>query len=484
MIGGFRLKTRFLICLLLASFIATTAFAQKPVRVTKPAATAAAKPAKPATTVAAKPTAPAKPATTAAKPAAPPSPAAAWINGTAIPPQQLHALIANRFAAQIMRTLINDRLVRQEANRLGIKATTEEVVARFDAERKKSSSEAAFQRKLREQGLTGQAMLDMLSTEILLEKLLARENEVKEETVRKYYADHKSDYVTPAEIHLFAIVTETIEDAYLVRERLLAGDKFEDVAKELSKDPSKDKGGDMGWQRADALGDKALADVLLTMEPGVVSSPLRAGAKYYIALIKERHSEQTVSFEQAEKDIRKQLQSDKSISRDEYLRFLARKADIKVDWLPAKYLTEDYARLKNIAVIVDGEPLELSTPPVRLPNGSIIVPAKPVLQAVGARLDWKASDQTLTASTPLGRVKMTVGSTKAIVGTTTLEARDMGLAPVMRNGMLFIAPRAALTALGVDLEWNAIENALILETIEEGLPSPTVPPSRSGLDKQ
>ncbi|MEN6403292.1 MAG: peptidyl-prolyl cis-trans isomerase, partial [Armatimonadia bacterium] len=354
----------------------------------------------------------------------------------------------------------------------------------FDAERKKSSSEQAFQRKLRAEGLTGQAMLDILTTDILLDKLLARQNEVKEETVRKYYAEHRSDYVTPAEVHLFAIVTDTIEDAYLVRERLLSGDKFEDVAKELSKDASKDKGGDMGWLRADALGDKALADVLLTMEPGVVSSPLRAGAKFYIALIKERRPAQTVSFEQAEKDIRKQLQSETTVSRDDYLRSLARKANIKVDWAPAKYLTQDYARLKNIAVIIDGEPLELSTPPVRLPNGSIIVPAKPVLQAVGARLDWRASDQTLTASTPLGRVKMSVGSSKAIVGTTTLEAKDMGQAPVMRDGTLYIAPRAALTALGVDLEWNAIENALILETIEDGLPSPTVPPSRSGLDKQ
>lgn len=464
------MKTRLLSCLLLAVLVPALVLAQarpQPVPVARPAA----------------PAAPARPAVTppAQLPAPPP---AIVVNGSPISQQQIHQAIANRWAAQIARQVINDKLVRQEANKLGLKVTPEEVAARFQAERAKSSSEEAFQRKLRERGLTGQAMLESLSTQILLDKLMARQSAVNETEIRKYYDDHKSDYVTPAEINLFAVMTDTIEDAYLVKERLAGGDKFADVAAELSKDPSKDKGGEIGWVKAPVLDSKELSDALFAMEVGTVSSPLRAGNKWHIALIKERRPEQIVTFEDVQKDITVKLQQERAVSQEDYLDMLARRSEIVVNWDPAKHLTQEYARLKQIQVLVDGAPLELSEPPVRLPNGAIIVPAKPVLQAAAARLDWKADDQSLTATTPLGRVKLTVGQTNAIVGTTTLEARQMPAAPVMRGGVLYISPRVPLAALGATLDWDPARNALVIETIEETLPSPTVPPSRSGLEPQ
>ncbi|MEI6503034.1 MAG: copper amine oxidase N-terminal domain-containing protein, partial [Armatimonadota bacterium] len=135
-------------------------------------------------------------------------------------------------------------------------------------------------------------------------------------------------------------------------------------------------------------------------------------------------------------------------------------------------------------VIVDGEPLEFTDMPVRLPNGQIIVSAKPLLQALGAKLVWKAAEQSLTASNAAGKVKLVVGSPRALVGDATLEAKDMAQAPVMRSGILYISPRVALAALGASLEWSAAENSLIVETIVKDMPSPTVPANRSGLEKQ
>lgn len=464
------MKHRILICTLLAVMLPLVVFAQpKPVKVTKPAV------AKPATAV--------TPAVATPQPAPPPPPLAV-VNGSPVAQGHLDQAIANRWGGPIMRAIIDDRLVRQEARRLGIKATPEEVGARLKIARDKYSSEAAFQRNLLAQGLTTTGFTEKLTTDILLDKLLANASAVTAQEAQKYYEANKSEYSSPAEIHLFTVTTGTIEDAYLVRERLAAGEKFEAIAKELSLDTAKESGGDNGWLRAANLPERPYADTLFAMEPGVVSSPLRVGGKYVIALVKERKPEQMISFQQAQKDIVAGLQAQKAMSRDEYLRMLGRRADITVNWVPAKYLGAEFARLREIQVIVDDEPLELATPPVRLPDGAILLPAKPVLQAVGANLVWNAADQSLTATSPAGKIKLIVGARRAIIGAATLEAKDMPVAPVMREGVLYISPRVPLDALGATLNWNARENALIIETIAKDMPSPTVPANRSGLEKQ
>ncbi|MGE5530974.1 MAG: peptidyl-prolyl cis-trans isomerase, partial [Bacteroidota bacterium] len=329
------MKHRILICTLLAVMLPLVVLAQpKPVRVTKPTAkkptvsrsvprTAAAKPA-PAKPLVAKP---ATVAATAAKPALPaPPPSLAVVNGSPVAQGHLDQAIANRWAGPIMRAIIDDRLVRQEARRLGIKATPEEVGARLKIAREKYSSEAAFERHLLAEGFTTAGFTEKLTTDILLDKLLAHASAVTAQEAQKYYEQHKSEYSSPAEIRLFTVTTGTIEDAYLVRERLAAGEKLEAIAKELSQDAAKANGGDNGWVRAANLPEKPYADALFAMEPGVVSSPLRAGGKYVIALVKERKPEQMISFQQAQKDIVAGLQAEKAVSRDEYLRILERKA--------------------------------------------------------------------------------------------------------------------------------------------------------------
>lgn len=475
------MNARILAGLLLSALLTVGAVAQtthkhpQPVKVTKATAKPVTKPAtaEPAT---------AKPAATPTKPGA--APPLALVNGSPIAQSHVDQAIANRWAGPIMKAMVDDRLIRQEARKQGLKATPEEVAAKFKTLRDKYSTEASFQRHLLAQGLTGQGFTEKLTTDLLLDKLLARESAVKPEEIKQYYADHKSEYTNPAEIHLYTITTATIEDAYLVRERLASGEKFDSVAKELSQDAAKDKAGDNGWARAASLPEKPYADALFAMEPGVVSSPLRLGGKYVIALVKERKPEQTTSFEQAQKEIAAKLQAEKTVKPEDYLRMLERKGNIVVNWAPAKYLTAEFARLKDIQVIVDDEPLDLPEPPVRLPNGTIIVPAKSVLQAVGAKLVWKASEQALTATTVAGKIKLVVGSPRAIVGATTLEAKDMKEAPVMCNGVLFIAPRVALQALGADVNWNPVDNALVIDTMAKDMPSPTVPKERSGLEKQ
>jgi parvulin-like peptidyl-prolyl isomerase len=394
----------------------------------------------------------------------------ATVNGSPVERAHLDKALEEEWATTLLRSIIADRLIRQEARRLGIKATADEVADRFSLERGKFDSETAFQRHVRKQGLTSEGYLNHLTRELLLEKLLAQLTAVSEDEALAFYTSQKSEYAIPEKVHLHLIMTNTIEDAYLAGEKLAANEPFADVARELSVHPSAEKGGDMGLVTDEAL-PAAIAETIFALETGVTSKPLRALDKYYLAQISAREPGKLVSFEQARPQIMEQLATRKGLAQEDYINLLARRAEILVNWDPARHLTAEYGRLKQIQVIVDGEPLDLDEPLVRLPNGNIIAPAKPLLQAVGARVHWQGSEQSMTATAGARRVRVTVGSSKAVVGFDGKQPLDMNFAPEMRSGTLFIAPRPVLTALGATVNWDAVRNALVID----------LPPSGSGL---
>jgi parvulin-like peptidyl-prolyl isomerase len=421
----------------------------------------------------------------AAKPPPPPPVIQATVNGSPISEAHVNRAIHDHWATPILRQIIEDRLVRQEARRLGIKMAPEAVAELFKAERAKFPSEEAFQRHLHAQGYNTAGYTEKLTTDALLAELMARLTAVSDAEIKAYYDDHQSDFLSPAEAHVYLIQTATIEEAYLAKERLALGDKFEVVAREMSKHPSANKGGDLGWVTAAGLPDRVVAEAIMGLRPSEVSNPLRAGDRFYIAVVRELKPARAVSLQETTLAITVRLKEGRAVSRQDYLDYLARRADIGVAWAPAKALAAEYAALRVIGVVVDGKSLPLAQAPVKLPNGNIIVAAKPLLQAIGAALTWEAHTSTLIADVGVGKVRLTVGSPRAIVGVDIPQARDMKQAPELREGTLFIAPRVALEALGATVEWDGIRNRLVIMSASGGMPSPTTTPAQpGGLERQ
>jgi peptidyl-prolyl cis-trans isomerase SurA len=69
--------------------------------------------------------------------------------------------------------------------------------------------------------------------------------------------------------------------------RLNAGEKFEDVAKDVSADARKARGGDWGWQKRGDL-RKEFVDQLFTLEKGRFTQPIIVGDSAYVLYVNER----------------------------------------------------------------------------------------------------------------------------------------------------------------------------------------------------
>ena len=85
--------------------------------------------------------------------------------------------------------------------------------------------------------------------------------------------------------HLFA---RSPEEAGALRARLLAGETFEELAKEVFRDPAlRSTGGSLGTFSFDEM-DPALEDAAFTMEVGRISEPIRTAQGYSILRVEDR----------------------------------------------------------------------------------------------------------------------------------------------------------------------------------------------------
>ena len=102
--------------------------------------------------------------------------------------------------------------------------------------------------------------------------------------------------------------------------RILAGEPFENVAREASHGPTAAEGGNRDWTTAGSLVSEDLNRALLVLPPGVPSRILQEKRGLHIVRVLERDDAGWVPFLEAQVDIKKQIQQQREEGRgEEYL---------------------------------------------------------------------------------------------------------------------------------------------------------------------
>lgn len=212
----------------------------------------------------------------------------------------------------ILDQLIEEKLVVQRARSLGIELDATEVKTRVDAAleqvRSRFPSVDAFRETLRQEGITETMLRERyesdISQEILGQRIVGREVrskvEVTSDDVRRYFDEEKDQLpVKPMEVQLAHIVAYPIgparEDAARkriedTRRRITEGESFEAVAAAVSDDPSKSRGGALGWFSPGDL-DPAFESALDSLAVGELSPPVRSRFGYHLIEVLERDGE-------------------------------------------------------------------------------------------------------------------------------------------------------------------------------------------------
>lgn len=245
--------------------------------------------------------------------------------------------------ASFLETLIDMNLQLQEARRLGIDVSQNDVTeAISNIQKKYSMSQADFVESLKKEGLSLEEYKKRLSEQILINKVITYQIRnkivISDSEVNRYVEANKKTFSGSETYKLRQIFfkkpegnkdKKAIEDkAVEVIKRLKNGEDFSDLARIYSEDSSARSGGDLGLVDKNLL-SKEFIGVLSGMNVGDYSIPFWTETGLHIVKLDRKIS--AGNADKLKDDIRKQLADEKFLERyKSWIKGLREKAHIEI----------------------------------------------------------------------------------------------------------------------------------------------------------
>jgi len=227
---------------------------------------------------------------------------------------------------KVLRSMINETLFVQEADRLGMSVPDEVVRSRLERVRQENGlSREELEEYLRERGRDLDQFRETIRRKIKVNRLLSSMVRQKvvltQEELRSYYKEHKDDFLPPSEVELSIILMRDRQELKTLRARIRQGEvAFSRAARRHSVGPGAEQGGNMGTVAFDDL-NQQLRDVVLDLESGQMSQvfPFR-NAQALLRLERMQSSQGEEAFSRVRDEVRQEAYSRKVRQRfEEYV---------------------------------------------------------------------------------------------------------------------------------------------------------------------
>ena len=118
-----------------------------------------------------------------------------------------------------------------------------------------------------------------------------------QEDLERYYREHQEDFIQPPQANLDYVFVEktpgpadedsTRAELELIRERILEGEDFAELAEVYSQGPTAEKGGDLGFFGRGVM-DSVFEATAFALAQGEVSEPIRSAFGWHIIRVEEK----------------------------------------------------------------------------------------------------------------------------------------------------------------------------------------------------
>ncbi|WP_024460982.1 peptidylprolyl isomerase [Marinimicrobium sp. LS-A18] len=207
---------------------------------------------------------------------------------------------------QILDQLILERLQMEMGRRFGIEVSDQQLdqtIARIM--QTNNLTEAQLRADLESQGQTLEGFRDQIRREMWVNQIqqavVNSRIDVNQQDIESFLASTDGKFATSPNYRLGHIllsvpssasdeeVSEVQEEAERIRQELVDGADFEQMAITHSNDANALQGGEIGWRKLEQL-PELFADVVAGLEEGDVSEPVRSGAGFHILKVHETRS--------------------------------------------------------------------------------------------------------------------------------------------------------------------------------------------------
>ncbi len=134
---------------------------------------------------------------------------------------------------------------------------------------------------------------------------------ISDEEISGYYHDNKEQFSTGPRVKLRHILLDSESEAQAVLARLKKGEDFSALAREKSRCPSSQQGGELGWATKGMMVPE-FEDAAFALKKGQMSEVVKSSYGYHVIMCDDVEAARQLDLEEVRDTIRQQLKSEKS----------------------------------------------------------------------------------------------------------------------------------------------------------------------------
>jgi len=236
----------------------------------------------------------------------------------------LHRL--TKLRQEAMDLMIEQELIRQAAERKGIKVEDGEVDEAFAVLSEPFDKPGDFIRRLETEGYTEASYREhlrrMLAAKKYLDTIRAEASNVSDEELEAYYRDNEVRLTLPEQVRVRHILLSwkplgkpddkaaLYEQMQAILEKARAGEDFAELAREYSDDSTRMNGGDVGFfYRGQML--PAFEAAAFALPPGEISDIVETNYGLHILRLEERKEAQLLPLDEVRDQLREHISEEK-----------------------------------------------------------------------------------------------------------------------------------------------------------------------------
>jgi peptidyl-prolyl cis-trans isomerase SurA len=244
---------------------------------------------------------------------------------------------------EYLKQMIEDKLILQEAKKLGVVVDDSEVEEQFKEIKSKFPSDDVFYQEVQKAGISTEVLKKRYRENIMMGKLVS--HEVREKVVvtpseiDDYYKKHSGELKAPEAVRIRSIMlrfdgeqseSSVKQKADDILKLVKEGRDFGELAKLYSQGLKSEEGGDFGFVERGQMRED-FDKVIFDLKEGDVSEPVRADTGYFIFKAEEKRDERVRTLKEAHDDIENIIYREKAQQRyTDWIAKLKRDAFIQI----------------------------------------------------------------------------------------------------------------------------------------------------------